>query len=205
MLIKFIAEKVTQVQIDWAGNADPAGLLVVGQEYELDYADVRSQSTRIFLKDFPGKQFNSVWFDIDDVRKLPKPGSSEAEKDAWITAVTRHLYGTLYTTQIELCKAQYYQSFEESWSELVYSGKLSIESYNASWKKCMAGVEQIKTLAASDIFENIRTKYGEDCAYNISAKFFGDVYTAVVMPPTPSHLNDRAHVALCKHRSGVGR
>jgi hypothetical protein len=64
------------MQIEWGGNADPVGLLVVGQEYELDHADVRSQSTRIFLKDFPGKQFNSVWFDIDDVNLLNPTGRS---------------------------------------------------------------------------------------------------------------------------------
>lgn len=70
MKIKFIASEVSKDQINWGGNDDPTGLLKVGEEYELDHADIRSQSTRIFLKDFPGKQFNVVWFDVDDLNTL---------------------------------------------------------------------------------------------------------------------------------------
>ncbi len=63
-MLTFDAESVRQDQIDWGSHLDPRGLLSVGQEYALDYADMRNQHTKIFLKEFPGKSFNSVWFDI---------------------------------------------------------------------------------------------------------------------------------------------
>ena len=72
MKIKFIEEKVSKDQINWGGHSDPSGVLEVGKEYELDRAEVHSQHTKIFLKEFPGKSWNSVWFDIDDVMKLPQ-------------------------------------------------------------------------------------------------------------------------------------
>ncbi len=203
MLIKYIAEEVSEIQIQWGGNTNPSGLLVVGQDYELDYADVRSQSTRIFLKDFPGKQFNSVWFDIEDVNKLPPPGPSEEEKVRWIRNVTRTLYGKTYTEHVKSSKEQFYQAFEEQWAELVYSGKSTLEEYNSSWKKCFAGECQVATLAAAELFDTLRNKYGEECVKAIVVQFFEDIYAAVAFPPTPNHLNDRAHVALRKHRSGV--
>ena len=201
MLVKYTAEKVSQAQIDWASNDDPTGLLVVGQEYDLDYADVRSQSTRIFLKDFPGKQFNSVWFDIPDMNKLPPPGPSEEEKERWIRKVTRTLYGDTYTEHVKSSKEQFYQAFEDQWAELVYSGKLTLEEYNDSWKKCFAGESQVAILAAADLFDALRNKYGEECVKTIVVQFFEDIYAAVAFPPTPNHLNDRAHVALVKHRT----
>ena len=47
MKLKYVAESVSKAQINWGGNDDPTGLLEVGKEYEVAYADVRSQSTRI--------------------------------------------------------------------------------------------------------------------------------------------------------------
>jgi hypothetical protein len=70
MKVKFIEENVLQEQIDWGSCADPRDILEVGKEYELDYADVHSSHTEVFLKDFPKLSFNSVWFNIDDVMKL---------------------------------------------------------------------------------------------------------------------------------------
>ena len=74
MLLKFIAENVSQAQINWGGHNDPRGVLEVGKEYEIAYADVRSSHTKIFLKDFPMASFNSVWFTwskTDDIFELP--------------------------------------------------------------------------------------------------------------------------------------
>ena len=72
MKIKFIAKNVSKDQIDWGSHCDPRGVLIFGQQYELERAEVHSQHTKIFLKEFPGKSWNSVWFDIDDVMTLPK-------------------------------------------------------------------------------------------------------------------------------------
>lgn len=62
---KFIEENVSENQIRWGNNADPRDILKLGQFYEIDRIDVHSQSTGIFLKEFPGKKFNSVWFDCE--------------------------------------------------------------------------------------------------------------------------------------------
>lgn len=44
-------------QIQWGGNTDPRGVLKEGEIYELHYSEVRSWSTRIWLKGIKG-QFN---------------------------------------------------------------------------------------------------------------------------------------------------
>jgi len=72
MKIKFIAKNVFKDQINWGSHCDPRGVLVVDRDYELAHSEVHSQHTKIFLTEFPGKSWNSVWFDIDDVMKLPK-------------------------------------------------------------------------------------------------------------------------------------
>ena len=72
MKVKFIENNVSVMQINWGSHSDPRGVLIFGQQYELERAEVHSQYTKIFLKDFPGKSWNSVWFDIDDVTKLPQ-------------------------------------------------------------------------------------------------------------------------------------
>lgn len=80
MKVKFIEKNVTPSQISWGGHNDPRGILEVGKEYELAYADVRSYHTKIFLKDFPMASFNSVWFtwsETDDIWELT------GAKDSW--------------------------------------------------------------------------------------------------------------------------
>lgn len=72
MLIRYVAKKVSQAQIDWGNHVDPTGILETEKEYELDRVAVHSQHTKVFLKDFPGKSFNSVWFDVEDVNALSK-------------------------------------------------------------------------------------------------------------------------------------
>lgn len=61
--VKFIEESASIAQIRWGGNDDPNGVLEVGEEYTVDHTDVRSSHTKLFLKEFPGKQFNTVWFE----------------------------------------------------------------------------------------------------------------------------------------------
>lgn len=61
--VKFIEDDVSTHQINWGGHDDPSGILSIGAEYTIDYTDVRSSHTKVFLQEFPGKQFNSVWFD----------------------------------------------------------------------------------------------------------------------------------------------
>ena len=63
--IKFIAESVSKAQINWGNNVDPKNILYPGMSYEVDRIEIHSQSTGVFLKAFPGKKFNGVWFDID--------------------------------------------------------------------------------------------------------------------------------------------
>jgi len=53
---------VTKDQIRWGCHTDPSSLLHEGEEYVVDHTEVRSSHTRVFLKEFPGKHFNSVWF-----------------------------------------------------------------------------------------------------------------------------------------------
>ncbi len=62
-MVTFVEKDVSEAQINWGGHADPRGILVVGQKYIIDYTEVHSQHTKIFLEGHPGKSFNSVWFD----------------------------------------------------------------------------------------------------------------------------------------------
>ena len=49
-------------QIKWGSNSDPRDLLEEGKEYEVLKKEVHSWHTKIILKDFPDKKFNSVCF-----------------------------------------------------------------------------------------------------------------------------------------------
>ena len=73
MKVKFIEKNVGDSQVRWGSHEDPKNLLEYGKEYELECAEVHSWHTKIFLKDFPGKSFNSVWFtwsENDDIWEL---------------------------------------------------------------------------------------------------------------------------------------
>lgn len=61
---KYIATDVTDEQIHWGSCGDPRDKLIAGNEYEIDKVEVHSWHTKVFLKDFPGVGFNSVWFEI---------------------------------------------------------------------------------------------------------------------------------------------
>mgnify|MGYP001565892365 FL=1 len=56
---------VTEDQINWGNHDDPRGVLVPGEKYTLLRQDIHSWHTKIFLAEFPGMSFNSVWFDTD--------------------------------------------------------------------------------------------------------------------------------------------
>lgn len=57
---------VDEVQSRW-GNCDNAHEhLTVGNEYTVEKVDVHSWHTKVFLKEIPGKAFNSVQFTIVD-------------------------------------------------------------------------------------------------------------------------------------------
>lgn len=53
----------SDAQVQWGGNDDPRGVLEPGVAYEVDKQEVHSWHTKIYLKGFPGKKFNSVHFD----------------------------------------------------------------------------------------------------------------------------------------------
>lgn len=61
--VKFTESDPSRAQINWGSHDDPTGILVVGNDYTIDRTDVRSSHTKVFLKEHPGKQFNSVWFE----------------------------------------------------------------------------------------------------------------------------------------------
>lgn len=64
MRVKYLGDKsASDAVVKWGSNDDPRGLLVEGQFYEVENIDVRSMHTKIILKDFPNKRFNSVSFE----------------------------------------------------------------------------------------------------------------------------------------------
>ena len=58
-----------------------AKLLRLGQVYEVDGTEVHSFSSEVYLKEFPGEQFNTVNFEdveVNDPQPHPgRPGASE--------------------------------------------------------------------------------------------------------------------------------
>ena len=59
MKLKFIAEK----PISWAISAENAKVLTLVEVYDVERIEVYSWHTKVFLKEFPGVEFNSVWFE----------------------------------------------------------------------------------------------------------------------------------------------
>lgn len=58
-------DDVNDAQVRWGSHDDPRGLLIPGGIYAVESVEVHTNHTKIFLAAFPGKSFNSVWFDID--------------------------------------------------------------------------------------------------------------------------------------------
>jgi len=61
--VKFIEGGITKEQISWGSHDDPTNILEAGKEYTIDHTEIRSWHTKVFLDEFPGRQFNSVWFE----------------------------------------------------------------------------------------------------------------------------------------------
>lgn len=56
--------EVDDAQVNWGSNDDPRGLLNSSETYEVLRTDVHSWHTKIILKKFPTKSFNSVHFEV---------------------------------------------------------------------------------------------------------------------------------------------
>jgi hypothetical protein len=61
MKVKYIG--ASEEQVKWGGNDDPRGLLIEGQDYEIERREIHSWHTKLHLTEFPGKKFNSVCFE----------------------------------------------------------------------------------------------------------------------------------------------
>lgn len=61
--MKVIYTGATDAQVNWGGGDDPRGVLVEGQEYEVEHRDVHSWHTKLTLAGVEGR-FNSVCFDV---------------------------------------------------------------------------------------------------------------------------------------------
>lgn len=59
MKVKFIAND----PITWGISKDNANLLKLGETYTVEKTEVHSWHTKVFLKEFPGVEFNSAWFE----------------------------------------------------------------------------------------------------------------------------------------------
>jgi hypothetical protein len=47
----------------WGVDKDNAKYLELNKIYTVDYIEIHSWHTKVFLKEFPGIEFNSVWFE----------------------------------------------------------------------------------------------------------------------------------------------
>lgn len=59
--VKYIG--AVDAQVEYGGGDDPRGLLIEGQEYEVDRLSIGDFYTDVYLKDHPDKRFNSVCFE----------------------------------------------------------------------------------------------------------------------------------------------
>lgn len=62
-IVKFIEKEVSQDQINFASCDNPEGLLEFNKKYTVENVNVFGWHTVVYLKEFPGKSFNSVWFE----------------------------------------------------------------------------------------------------------------------------------------------
>ena len=71
--VVFVETDVSQAQISYGNHSDPCGVLEVGKIYTIQKTDVRSGHTKVYLKEFQGMSFNSVWFrdiNVEDVQLM---------------------------------------------------------------------------------------------------------------------------------------
>lgn len=67
MITAILNEHSSEAQTNWGANDPTEGCLEVGKAYEVSEIEVHSFHTKIHLKDFPGKKFNSVVFTIEPI------------------------------------------------------------------------------------------------------------------------------------------
>ena len=60
--VKYIGSSDAQVR--WGCNDDPTGFLTECIEYVVDKVEVHSFHTKVILKEFPDKKFNSCSFEV---------------------------------------------------------------------------------------------------------------------------------------------
>ena len=58
--IKFV--EATDAQVNWGGNDDPRKLLEVGKSYTISKIEKHTWHTKLVLKEYPDKKFNSAHF-----------------------------------------------------------------------------------------------------------------------------------------------
>lgn len=59
MKLKFVEQK----PVHWGVPESNAKLLKLGETYTIEKTEVHSWHTKVFLKEFPGVEFNSAWFE----------------------------------------------------------------------------------------------------------------------------------------------
>jgi hypothetical protein len=61
-IVKYIGSN--QMQVDWGHNDDPEKYLNVGDTYEIEKIEVHTWHTKVYLKNYPDKKFNSASFKL---------------------------------------------------------------------------------------------------------------------------------------------
>lgn len=65
MIYATLLEHSSESQTQWGNQTPTEGNLEIGKRYEVAEIEVHSSHTKVHLKDFPGKTFNSVVFAFD--------------------------------------------------------------------------------------------------------------------------------------------
>lgn len=60
--VKFVERNVSDAQVRWGDNADPRDVLMPGNKYTVERVERYPQHAYVYLKEYPGLAFNSVWF-----------------------------------------------------------------------------------------------------------------------------------------------
>jgi hypothetical protein len=61
--VKYIEDYVGDASVNWGSHEDPRGVLKDGKIYTIDRTEVHSWHTKVFLKGYEDKSYNSVWFE----------------------------------------------------------------------------------------------------------------------------------------------
>ena len=68
---------------NWGGCADPTGVLVIGQEYEVESINCRSWHTRVHLKGIEGYFGSSVFDGVPEI-VFSERGVWKPTNDGWV-------------------------------------------------------------------------------------------------------------------------